>query len=212
MSVCFSVCERLPAVFLHFYPACISLQPWSWHWFGVLFKDNWALQTFVSGTFETFTVVSSLLTEVNVSDVLLLWTLPKAPVARPREEATFLVGALVSAVFIQWPPWALLSDVLWIGRQIEALSVSLDNNRTTPWEVSLINAIPFWGSTGWSGQSWHCALRGRGCRGFGRGPARADRPSQHACTPGRGRTWGNANSCQISSSWRSADVARGADE
>lgn len=55
----------------------------------------------MSGTFETFTVVSSLLTEVNVSDVLLLWTLPKAPVARPREEATFLVGALVSAVFIQ---------------------------------------------------------------------------------------------------------------
>lgn len=42
------------------------------------------------------------LTKVNVSDFLLLWAFPKAPVARPREEdATLLVGTLISAILIQ---------------------------------------------------------------------------------------------------------------
>lgn len=45
------------------------------------------------------------LTEVNVSDVLLLRSFPKAAVARPGEEdAPLLVSALFSGVLVQRPP------------------------------------------------------------------------------------------------------------
>lgn len=44
---------------------------------------------------------SQIPTQINVSNVFLLWSLPKAPVARPGEEdATLLICALVLGVFI----------------------------------------------------------------------------------------------------------------
>lgn len=55
------------------------------------------------------------LTEVDVSDVLLLRALPKAPVAGPREEdSSFLVGALFTGVFVQGPSRPLLPGLLLV--------------------------------------------------------------------------------------------------
>lgn len=44
------------------------------------------------------------LTEVNVPDVLLLWSFPKAAVARPgKEDAPLLVSTLFSGILVQRP-------------------------------------------------------------------------------------------------------------
>lgn len=57
--------------------------------------------------------LSTLLTEVNISNILLLWALPKAPVAGPREEdSPFFVSTLFAGVFVQRPPRPLLSGLL----------------------------------------------------------------------------------------------------
>lgn len=48
-------------------------------------------------------------------------------------------------------------------------------------------SAPFSEWKAWSGQSWRCALKGRGCRGSGRGLARVGHPARRACTLGIGR-------------------------
>lgn len=55
------------------------------------------------------------LTEVDISNVLLLRALPKAPVAGPWEEdSSFLVSTLFTGVFIQGPSRPLLSGLLLV--------------------------------------------------------------------------------------------------
>jgi len=140
---------------------------------------------------------SFILTKINVSNVLLLWTLPKAPVAGPREEdATFLVCTLVLAVFIQQPPWFLLSGFLRVRMTKIYLTVGVSmcghcQQANHPCAVLVIQSgcrVPFLEWRGRSGQSWHCVLRAQDCRVSDRGPAGADHPPQHADTHGRGRT------------------------